>query len=76
MPKQLFKIIIEKDEDGIYVAEAPGICACYAQGKTRDEAMENIKDVLAMCIEEMTCRGEKICQNCEMVGTEEIEVEL
>jgi predicted RNA binding protein YcfA (HicA-like mRNA interferase family) len=37
------QIIIEQDESGFYVAECPALKACYAQGKTFEEAIENIK---------------------------------
>jgi predicted RNase H-like HicB family nuclease len=39
-----FRIIIEEDEDGIFVAECPSLPGCISQGKTRTEALENIKD--------------------------------
>jgi len=46
-----FFVIIEKDEDGFYVGEAPQLNACYSQGKTVDELMTNIKEVVALCLE-------------------------
>jgi len=76
MAKQKYQVIIEMDEDGLYVAEIPGVCACYAQGRTAEEAVANVKDVLGMCLEEMACRGEDPCPQCEIVGVEQIEVEL
>ncbi|MFH1127394.1 MAG: type II toxin-antitoxin system HicB family antitoxin [archaeon] len=42
-----FRIIIELDEDGIYVAECPTLPGCISQGKTRQEALENIKEAVA-----------------------------
>ena len=39
-----FRVIIEEDEDGIFVAECPSLPGCISQGKTRAEALENIKD--------------------------------
>ncbi len=41
-----FRIIIEQDEDGTYVAECPALPGCVSQGKTRREALENIKDAI------------------------------
>ncbi len=76
MAKKTFQVMVERDADGIYVAEVPGVCACYAQGNTMEEALGNVKDVLKMCIEEMTCRGEEICQQCDLAGLETIEIEL
>jgi predicted RNase H-like HicB family nuclease len=49
--KQL-PILIEKDEDGFYVVECPVFSGCYSQGKTMDEALEHIKEVIALCLEE------------------------
>jgi len=51
MYKSLLPIIIEKDEDGIYTVECPIFSGCYTQGKTMDDAMKNIKEVIAMCKE-------------------------
>ena len=39
-----FRIIIEHDEDGIYVARCPSLPGCLSQGRTRKEALKNIKD--------------------------------
>ncbi len=51
MTKQL-PLIIEKDEDGIYVVECPLFDGCYSQGKTIDEALKNIREVLALVVKE------------------------
>ncbi|MGB3758440.1 MAG: type II toxin-antitoxin system HicB family antitoxin [Rivularia sp. (in: cyanobacteria)] len=50
--KQEFYIIIERDRDGYYVGEVPQLKACYSQGKTIDELIENIKEVIELCLEE------------------------
>ena len=50
-PKQEFYVIIERDEDGFYVGEVPQLRACYSQGRTIDELMANIQDVIALCLE-------------------------
>ncbi|ARV62516.1 hypothetical protein BZZ01_31265 [Nostocales cyanobacterium HT-58-2] len=47
-----FYVIIERDEDGYYVGEVPQLKACYSQGETIDELMENIKEVIELCLEE------------------------
>ena len=47
-----FPLIIEKDEDGFYVVECPIFRGCYSQGETLDEALENIKEVIELCLEE------------------------
>jgi predicted RNase H-like HicB family nuclease len=48
----LLPLVVEKDEDGIYVVECPALPGCYSQGKTLDEAMKNIREVIAMISEE------------------------
>ena len=47
-----FYVIIENDEDGYYVGEVPQLKGCYSQGKSLDELMENMKEVIALCLEE------------------------
>lgn len=45
-------LLVEKDEDGIYAVECPLFEGCYAQGHTIDEALKNIREVIAMILEE------------------------
>jgi predicted RNase H-like HicB family nuclease len=47
-----FYVVIEKDEDGYFVGEVPTLRGCYSQGKTIDELLSNIRDVIEMAIEE------------------------
>ncbi len=47
-----FFVVIERDEDGLYVGEVPQLTACYSQGRTIDELMTNIKEVIEVCLEE------------------------
>lgn len=47
-----FPIFVEKDEDGFYVVECPLFRGCYSQGKTLDEALRNIREVIELCLEE------------------------
>lgn len=48
-----FYVVIERDEDGMYIGEVPQLKACYSQGETIDELMKNIKEVIEMCLEEL-----------------------
>jgi len=45
-------VFIEKDEDGFYVVECPLFEGCYSQGKTVDEALRNIREVINLIVEE------------------------
>ena len=44
-------VSLELDEDGIWIAECPSIPGCVSQGSTRDEAVENIKEAIQLCLE-------------------------
>ena len=52
MANREFYVLIEKDEDGIFVGEVPQLKGCYTQGKTIDELMTNMKEVIALCLED------------------------
>lgn len=42
---------IDRDEDGVWVAECPAIPGCVSQGETKDEAVVNIREAIALCLE-------------------------
>jgi predicted RNase H-like HicB family nuclease len=50
---QEFYVVIERDEDGVYIGEVPQLRACYSQGDTIDELMLNMREVIEMCLEEL-----------------------
>lgn len=50
--KKEFYVLIEKDEDGTFIGEVPQLHGCYTQGKTLDELMKNIREVIELCLEE------------------------
>lgn len=43
-----FPVIIEKDEDGFFVADCPDLQGCHTQGETLEEAITNIRDVIRL----------------------------
>lgn len=47
-----FRVIIEQDEDGVFVASVPAIPGCYTQGSTYEKAMKRIKESIELCLEE------------------------
>ncbi len=69
MKKYNFTVLIEKDEDGMFVAEVPDLKGCYTQGKTLQEALKNIKEVIGLCLEE-----HRDVHSHEFVGVQMIEV--
>ena len=52
-----FQITIDRDEDGVWVAECPSIPGCVSQGSTRDEATANVREAIALCLEVRAERG-------------------
>ncbi len=44
--KQYFKILIEKDEDGAFIATVPQLPGCVSDGKTRNEALKNVREAI------------------------------
>jgi predicted RNase H-like HicB family nuclease len=50
-------VTLDRDEDGIWVAECPSIPGCVSQGKTKTEALKNIKEAVALCMEVRAERG-------------------
>ena len=53
MANKEFYVLIERDEDGLYIGEVPQLKACYSQGKTIDELIQNIREVIEICLEEL-----------------------
>lgn len=49
-----FKVIVEKDEDGYYVADVPELQGCHTQAKNKKELMKRVKEVIALCLEDST----------------------
>ncbi len=45
------KVVIEKGEDGYFVASVPALKGCWSQGKTREEALKNIQEAIAFYLE-------------------------
>ena len=46
MNKMKFRILLEQDEDGVFVVSCPSLPGCISQGKTRKEAIANIKEAI------------------------------
>ena len=50
-------LVVERGEDGFYVVECPLLSGCYTQGKTLDEALRNIREVIELLLEEDAARA-------------------
>ena len=46
-----FNVTIDRDEDGTWVLQCPAIPGCVSQGKTKDEALTNVQEAIALCLE-------------------------
>ncbi len=55
-----FTVVIERDEDGRYVAICPALQGCYTEGETEEEAWEMIEDAIRLHIEHRLEAGEPI----------------
>ncbi len=54
------RVQIRQSEDGMFVAECPTFPGCISQGKTRVEAVENIKDAIKECIENLKMENKPV----------------
>ncbi len=52
-----FLVTVDRDEDGIWVVECPSIPGCVSQGKTKPEALANVKEAIEACLEVRAERG-------------------
>lgn len=49
---QPFIVVVERDEDGWFVGEVPGLSGCYSQGRTLPELIINMREVIALSLED------------------------
>ena len=52
-----FTITIDRDEDGMWIVECPAIPGCVSQGKTKEQALDNIKEAIELCLEVRSEKG-------------------
>ena len=52
-----FNVTIDRDEEGVWIAECPAIPGCITQGETKDEAIRNIAEAIALCLEVRAEKG-------------------
>jgi predicted RNase H-like HicB family nuclease len=53
-----YRVLIQQDEDGVYVAEVPALPGCLSQGSTREEAVANVREAMAAYLESLEEHGE------------------
>jgi len=52
MEHKNFRVIVEQDEDGVFVASVPSLPGCHTQGNTYEQAMGRIEEAIELCLEE------------------------
>jgi predicted RNase H-like HicB family nuclease len=67
-----FTVVLEKDEDGVYVATVPALPGCISDGNSVEEAMSNIKEAIRGFIEDMKADGETIPHDIDIIGNVEL----
>lgn len=55
-----YRVLIEQDADDVFVVEVPSLPGCVTQGATRDEALSNVREAIAVYVESLEARGEPI----------------
>ena len=73
MAKYQFTVVVERDEDGVYISSCPALQGCHSQGDTYEEAIKNLKDALQVYLEAKLSLGETIPVE---VGIDRVEVNV
>lgn len=55
-----FRVAVEPDEDGVFVARVPSLPGCIAQGATREEALKNAREAIVLYLESLEAHGDPI----------------
>jgi len=66
-----FTVYIERDEDGVFIGSIPTIPSCYAQGKTQEDMLKNLKEVLRLCLRN---NNKNTLENTKFIGIQNLEV--
>jgi len=64
-----FTVVIERDEDGYYVATVPALRGCHTQAKNLDTLMKRVREVVELCLED-----NRVSPSLELVGIQQISV--
>ena len=68
-----FPVVIEQDEDGVYVATVPALRGCYTQAATLAELDSRIREAVALCIE-VECEASRELPQPKFIGIHELEI--
>jgi predicted RNase H-like HicB family nuclease len=66
-----FTVIVERDEDGYYVASVPALAECHTQARSLDELVERVQEAIAICLEDVDAAA---LPALEFVGVQRVTV--
>jgi predicted RNase H-like HicB family nuclease len=69
--KRQFSVIVERDEDGYYVATVPELRGCHTQARSLDTLMKRVREAIALCLED----GSGPPAKTEFIGVQRVMVE-
>ena len=72
MEKQ-FRVVLEKDEDGVFIATVPELPGCVSDGKTKRAALKNVREAILAYLETLKGEGWPLLN---FVGEEKVMVEV
>jgi predicted RNase H-like HicB family nuclease len=68
--KQKFTVVIERDEDGYYVATVPALRGCHTQAKSLDTLMKRVREAIELCLDVEGATD----ANLELVGVQQVSI--
>jgi len=55
-----FRVLVEQDEDGVFVAEVPSLPGCLSDGPTREEALRNVREAISLYLDSLKAHGDPV----------------
>jgi predicted RNase H-like HicB family nuclease len=71
---QRFTVVLERDEDGVYVASVPALPGCHTQGRSLDQAMRRIREAAELWLEVHREHRGRALRPLDLVGVQQLEV--
>ena len=75
MKNRFFTIYIEQDENGVFIGSIPAVGSCYAEGKTQEKMLKNLREVLKLCLRN-TKNNAKELGKTKFIGIQNLEMEM
>ena len=63
-----FHVTVHRDEDGVWIVECPVIPGCVSQGTTKNQALNNIREAIALCLEVRAEKGMRLQSDLSLFG--------